>query len=571
MAPLHTRQASPLRAAGQPAVNTKAAADNRAVDADTVSRRMEELRPLASASRVSTNFLVLVVLWADGGASPWLLVMITVALAWLCLSLWREVSGRSNTLRPLWFALAMLLMLTAVRSIDHGGLLIPLITHPLTMVSLLYGLRLGMAYAGITALGLLLSLNPPGLDLAHLWPALGMLLVPPLMVVVSRPLAALRQRIALAAELERELDPRRGLQAVGLVIAERLRSATAAQRVIICHRDAEAPTVLVADHDDSGYAASPALSAQLLTLLAQLPAGMMSLNLRVGVGKPWASEAPPAARLAAEPLVRQLASLLDAELLQLAPVAPGEPQSGWMLVAYGRDATPRKRPWPLHTLAAFATEMRRVQQQASYADSLQAEIAAHERARIGRDLHDSAVQPYLGLKFAIDVVAQHCTPDNPVHGQIQDLRQFCETELNELRDTVAVLRSGEVRGDNTLVPALRRQVKRFATLFGIQTTLQVPEQLVASRALAGAVLHMVNEALNNVRRHTRAQNAWVSLTLEQGLLQLVVRDDAGQRSGQPAPAFEPRSLAERARELGGRLELRRHQNLDTEIHITIPV
>jgi signal transduction histidine kinase len=275
--------------------------------------------------------------------------------------------------------------------------------------------------------------------------------------------------------------------------------------------------------------------------------------------------------------VRQIATLLEAHRLQLVPDAPGEARTGWVLVTYARTGLgeagsgPRNGPWPLRPLAAFAAEMRRLVQQASYVDTLQAEIAAHERARIGRDLHDSAVQPYLGLKFAIDVVAQRCAADNPLHAQVQDLRQFCETELNELRDTVAVLRNGDLRGDNSLVPALRRQAKRFATLFGIETTLDVPDALVASRALSGAVLHMVNEALNNVRRHTKAKNVRVQLTLEPALLHLVVRDDAGQRSGFPAPSFHPRSLSERARELGGSLELRRHNGLDTEIHIVIPM
>lgn len=545
------------------------------IESNLVARRVDEMRPLSTTSRVATLLIVLLTLWSHGRTQPWALAVLGMALLWTAVHLWRETTGRGSVLGgPVFFLSTIPMMLVVVHSTVHGGLLIPLVIHPLTMITLLFGLRLGLTAAAVGTAGLLISPQPLGVDTQYLLPALGLLLLPLLASVASRPIAALRQRVHLAAELERELDPRRGLLAVGLVIADRLRLATGAQWVIVCHRDAEAPTVLVADQDDSAYEASPTLAARLLPLLAELPVELMSMTASNAPGAGLTSDLPVSMRPAIEPRVRQIADLLEAHTLQLVPDAPGEARSGWILVAYARGRADRSKgggPWPLRPLAAFATEMRRLLQQASYVDSLQAEIAAHERARIGRDLHDSAVQPYLGLKFAIDVVAQRCAPDNPLHAQVQDLCRFCEAELNELRDTVAVLRSGEVRGDNALLPALRRQAQRFTALFGIQTSLELPDELVASRALSGAVLHMVNEALNNVRRHTRAKNVWVKLALQPAALHLVVRDDAGRRSGFPAPGFEPRSLTERAREMGGTLELRRHQGLDTEIHITIPV
>ena len=547
-------------------------------DEHSVARRLDELSPMAAASRFATLWILLLVLWSEGGTQIWAVALVVMALLWASFRLWREITGRGlGTGSAAYYASAIPVMLVVVHHTEHGGLLIALVIHPLTMLTLLYGLRLGMAMAAVGAVGLLLSLRPPGVDTQHLLPAIGLLLLPLIAALALRPVAALRQRIELTSELQRELDPRRGLQAVGLVIADRLRLATAAQRVILCHRDAEVPTLLVADQDDSAYEASPALAARVLPVLAELPVAAMSLNVGSAPGSGLTSDAPVATRQAVEPRLRQLASLLEAQRLQLVPDAPGEPRSGWLLVAYGSqgraggEPSNASGPWPMRPLAAFAADMRRLIQQASYVDTLQAEIAAHERARIGRDLHDSAVQPYLGLKFAIDVVAQRCEPDNPLHAQVQDLRQFCETELNELRDTVAVLRTGEVRGDNSLVPALRRQAKRFATLFGIETALEMPDEIVVSRALSGAVLHMVNEALNNVRRHSKAKNVWVKLSRDEQALNLVVRDDAGQRSGFPTPSFEPRSLAERARELGGTLALNRHNGLDTEICITIPV
>ncbi len=550
-------------------------APGQSVESHLLVRRLDELRPLSTVSRVITLLMLFLVLWAHGQTETWAMVILAMAFAWVAFTLWRETTGRVAGRAHAAFFLAVIpMLLIFVHSTTHGSLLIPLVIHPLTVITLLHGLRLGMVAAAAGAAGLMVSLQPLGLSTQHLLPAMGLLLIPWIANLAAQPIAALRRRVQLAAELERELDPRRGLQAVGLVIADRLRQATGAQRVILLHRDAELPTVLVADQDDSAYEASPALASRLLPVLTELPVAAMALDVGNAPGSGLASEAPLAARQAVEPALRQIASLLEARTLQLVPDTPGEARSGWLLVAYGQRGADAPQgsdgPWPLGALTAFAADMRRLVQQASYVDTLQAEIAAHERARIGRDLHDSAVQPYLGLKFAIDVVAQRCASDNPIHAQVQDLRQFCETELNELRDTVAVLRTGAVRGDNSLVPALRHQAKRFTTLFGIETTLELPEELVVSRALSGAVLHMVNEALNNVRRHSKAKNVWVSVSRDERALQLVIRDDAGQRTGFPTGNFKPRSLSERAQELGGRLEVSRDNGLDTEVRITIP-
>lgn len=548
---------------------------------DDTARRMSELRPMAATIRLLSALLVVLVIVSSGVAvQRWLYVPMLLFCAWTVFNLWREATGRGDASHPSRYVVLVLVLVVVVRGTEHGVLLLPVALQPLVMLSLLHGLRMGLLTSGIGASALVLQWSPPGIDAAMLLPALGLLLAPPVAVFVARPWAALRHRVVLAAELEQTLDLRRGLPTVGLAIADRLRDSVAAQRVVICHLDAEQPTVLVSDRDDGAYVASAMLAGPLLQGLAELPTSPLAFDSREA--SPLNAD-PGVDRSAILPQLRLLSQLLQAERLQLVPDAPGSPRSGWMLVAYGAaDKHPPRRgaaalwqrasaePWPLPALAAFAVEMRRLLQPASNLDSLQAEIAAHERARIGRDLHDSAVQPYLGLKFAIDVLAQRCEPGNPLHAQVRDLRAFCEAELAELRDTVAVLRSGELRGDNALIPSLRRQAKRFGTLFGIHTTLEVPDELVTSRALAGALLHMVNEALNNVRRHTRAQNVWVRLESRPDGLHLRVRDDAGRHGGGGPRPFEPRSLSERVRELGGSLAVHQPDGLGTEIHITVP-
>jgi len=544
--------------------------------ANTAALRLNELRPYASVSRLISGLLCgMVLLGTTGRVSAWAYAIVAGFCVFAAVNLWREKTGGSAPNHPAFYFSVVLLGVCVVRGTEHGEFLIPAMVHPLMMISLLHGPRLGWTLCALASTGLVVQLVPPGVDTRHLLPAIGVLLVAPVTALVARPFAALRQRVALAARLEQELDPRRGVQSVGLQTVTQLREATAAHRVVLCHSGAEGPTVLVSDADEDSHVASPALADRLLALLAALPPCPLALDMRGGHRPSLSGDAPAINREAVTAQVRALAELLQAERLHLVPDSPGQERTSWLLVAYAAGEPigdgAGGAPWPLSPLAAFAVDLRRLLQQATYVDILQAEIAAHERSRIGRDLHDSALQPYLGLKFAVEGLAMTCPPDNPMHERLQEMARFCDAELTELRETVSSLRAGQLRGENTLLPALRRQAERYSRLFGIRTHLLLPDDLPTSRALSGALLHMVNEALNNVRRHTRASQVWISLRTEPALLHLVVRDDAARHTGRPAPPFEPRSLSERARELGGTLQMHRHRGLETEIHITVPI
>lgn len=545
----------------------------RVAGSEELGRRPLEIPALVASQRVCMVVLLCVVLWSAGRSAPvvWLVVSLFAVAAGF--GLWRATTGRVLFHTGLaYFWGSALVVLVVARGTDDGMLLLVLFLFPLTMCTLVHGLWQGLALGAASALGWLLDLSAWGIADTEATPTLALLLMPLICSLAARPTTALRQRNQMVLELNQQLDPRRGLVAVGLQLGERLRHATAARRVLLCHRDAEEPTVLVCDAEDGAFEASPALSARVLTLLARLPVQPLSLDTREGPASP-AVNRPPATgeRAAIDAAQRALAQLLEAELLHLVPDVPGKANAGWTLVAYGGERGWRNQPWPLQVLAGLAADLRRVLQQASHLDLLQAEIAAHERSRIGRDLHDSALQPYLGLKFAIEALALRSEPGHALHPQIQELRSVCDAELVELRKTVSALRSGGIGGDNSLSAALHRQCSRFARLFDIQVELQVPAEVPASRTLVNALLHMVNEGLNNVRRHTPARRVWIQLSETPGALHLVMRDDGGRHSGQAAPVFEPRSLSERARELGGTLQLRHHDGLDTEIQITLPV
>ncbi|HUG25140.1 sensor histidine kinase [Piscinibacter sp.] len=207
-------------------------------------------------------------------------------------------------------------------------------------------------------------------------------------------------------------------------------------------------------------------------------------------------------------------------------------------------------------------------------EQLQRETAARERERIGRDLHDSAVQPYLGLKYGLEALARRAAADNPLSPSIHQLVQLTTQELQTLRDVVSGLRKGQdPMQSTTFLAALHRQVERFEALYGLKVHIFAPDALQLRGSAAKAVLHMVNEALTNVRRHTEATAVTVLLDVGHDNVVVRLRNDHGAGGRDPVAdvdAFVPRSLNERALEFGGDVIVSRESNF-TEIKITLPV
>lgn len=200
-------------------------------------------------------------------------------------------------------------------------------------------------------------------------------------------------------------------------------------------------------------------------------------------------------------------------------------------------------------------------------EELANQAAEAERARIGRDLHDTAIQPYIGLKFAIEAVQRRAGQDNPIAPDLARLTELVTEELASMREVVSGLRGAPGKGGALLSSAVRRQAARCGQLFGIDVEVNIEADVPVSRRMAGEVFHMVAEGLSNIGRHTKSHWAWVSLAMQGDTLILTLRNG---NDGNGAPEFTPRSLTERAQELGGSVHIQRDA-LETTVTVSVPI
>lgn len=209
----------------------------------------------------------------------------------------------------------------------------------------------------------------------------------------------------------------------------------------------------------------------------------------------------------------------------------------------------------------------RVTENVRLVDRLASDAAANERHSLARSIHDTVVQPYIGLKLGLTALRQRLrTGDGAVEGDLERLLALIDPEMTRLRDYIAGLRGATDAGP-TVVPAIQQFADRFAAVTGIDVTVKAPASLAIGDRLGAGLVEMVAEGLSNVRRHTLSQRAVVTLERADGVVALRIDNDG---EGVAVGPFEPRSLAEHAHAFGGSLTV--HRSADTTgVAIRIPL
>jgi signal transduction histidine kinase len=498
---------------------------------------------------------------------------------WATLRLWRATSpgmpqtvSAIDSLIDVWWGVLMLRTTPGAES-----MLLVTLVQPFVMSALVFGTRQALLLGACAAVAVLFD-GPVWSTATAVQPlptqgsALAVALLAVCSTVLTRPVAALHQRRARLQRLATDIDPRRGLDATMAQIARTLHQMSGAPILALTLPTAGGGSTWFSTDAEGDFAASPPTHRQIERLLADLPVQVLSNMPRslcarlIGRATGHASS-PSTSDGRVQHLLTDLGRLLQVGHLTAIPLqhdghCRGHALLGWNTPTVDDDHT--------EALVEAAPELLRLLDTASLVDQLQDEAAGHERARIGRDLHDSAIQPYLGLKFAVESVARRAEADSPLRRDLDELAQLVNSEITTLREVISVLRTGSTQGDNALVPAVRRLVRRFSQLFGVEVQLDCAATLNTSRALAGMLFQLISEALNNVRKHTSARRVWVRIERSADALHLHIRDNAGSRQGRRLPDFVPASLIERVAELGGTMTIDHADGFDTELHLTIP-
>lgn len=219
---------------------------------------------------------------------------------------------------------------------------------------------------------------------------------------------------------------------------------------------------------------------------------------------------------------------------------------------------------------SFRRLLRRVDDERRRSGKLVLRAQEEERRRVARDLHDEVNQALAAILLRLEALAHDAPPE--LAGDVVELKRLASQAMDELLTLARQLRPAAL-DDHGLVPAIESQLRVFTERTGIAARLSTegnPGRLDEDQQTA--LYRVTQEALVNAGRHGAASRVQVELsTLDRGT-ELRVRDDGG--------GFEPRALshaglglegmAERARLVGGELDVRSSPGAGTEITMRLP-
>ena len=214
-------------------------------------------------------------------------------------------------------------------------------------------------------------------------------------------------------------------------------------------------------------------------------------------------------------------------------------------------------------------------------DNLASDAAEQERRRIAHDIHDSVIQPYLGLQFGLSALDQKLEAGNTaIRGNVQELLELTNHELAELRRFVWGLKATEERAD-ILLPAIERYAERFSVVTGIKVDVAAYGRVKVNDRLAAELFQIVAEGLSNVRRHAFCRDARVEISCKESSLLLQIKNSRPRSGGnadgervdgqEGVKSFRPHSIAERAASLGGDTQVFVDEKDYTVVSVGIPL
>jgi two-component system sensor histidine kinase DegS len=199
-----------------------------------------------------------------------------------------------------------------------------------------------------------------------------------------------------------------------------------------------------------------------------------------------------------------------------------------------------------------------------------------ERSRLARELEESVGQLLANAVFELASCRYLLeTESQSVDNGLSALQAELEQGLTDLRQLIADLDPPSILGNFGLIAGLRRYLERYEARTGIQTAIDVraiTERLPATAEVA--IFRIIQEALENIRRHAGASHIDMRVYEEDGCLVFSVADDGIglqlEQVGSRGRSLGLVSMHDRAELLHGTLRILSDTGQGTQVILSVP-
>ncbi len=207
-------------------------------------------------------------------------------------------------------------------------------------------------------------------------------------------------------------------------------------------------------------------------------------------------------------------------------------------------------------------------------------VIVQERERISREIHDGLAQALALLNLRVGMAQSLLVAGqvDQVRKELGEAAQVIDAANRDVREAITALRLTSPKGAD-FVPMLREFVLDFGVRNDIQTEFTAVDgtgMVVLAPLVEVQLMRIIQEALINVRKHARAQIAWVTVDNYRQRLRVTIQDngqgfdmDAVLR-GQNRKNFGLTTMRERVEAINGTLDILTQLGAGTRIAVVVP-
>lgn len=219
-------------------------------------------------------------------------------------------------------------------------------------------------------------------------------------------------------------------------------------------------------------------------------------------------------------------------------------------------------------VADLATSERRL---AELAEHLQLSIE-RERASIAREIHDDIGGALTSVRFDLAWIGRHST-DTGTLGHVDSATEMLQHALGASQRIMMNLRPPVL--EEGLVAAVQWLASSFEQRTGTPVQLTCSsDEIPAAASVQLVAYRTAQEALTNISKHAQPRKVEIDLSDQEGVLTMEVSDDGvgiDQGMLEKPRAFGLKGLQERARTVGGWIDISSRPGEGTSVILSVPL
>ncbi len=233
------------------------------------------------------------------------------------------------------------------------------------------------------------------------------------------------------------------------------------------------------------------------------------------------------------------------------------PYLGFQILAFLAFAVLEREARGREELARTNAELR------SARELLAQSSRAAERLRIARELHDGVGHRLVALSLNLEVASHRIEGPGLEPVQVaQSLTRQVLTDIGEIVDTLGRAQRLDLR---RALEAMTEEIPRPIV------HLRLPDDLAVEDAgVAHLLLRCCQEIVTNAAKHAGAENLWLDVTQEDGVIEVRARDD-GRGAEEVAAGRGLAGMRERLESAGGSLEVATRPGMGFAVAALVPV